>query len=48
MWRQRYSNEALYPCNGPVVAKLHSNSGKRRKEKKLMKRRPMQLEMRFN
>jgi hypothetical protein len=47
MWRQRYSNEALYPYNGPVVVKRHPNSGKR-KEKKLMKRRPMQLEMQFN
>jgi hypothetical protein len=44
MWRQRYSNEALYPYNGPVAIKRQaSRSPSKRRE--LIIRRPVQLKM---
>jgi hypothetical protein len=41
MWKQRYRNETLYPCNGPVAIKPRLIVGK----KKLIERRltPMEL-----
>lgn len=44
MWRQRYSNEALYPCNGPVAIKRRSGRSKS-KRKEFITRRPLQLKM---
>ena len=41
MWKQRYRNEALYPCNGPVAIKPRLASGR----KKLVKRRPMLMKL---
>lgn len=44
MWKQRYDNEALYPCNGPVAIKRRA-SRIQAKKKESMKRRPLQLKM---
>jgi hypothetical protein len=44
MRKQRYDNEALYPCNGPVVIKgRRRRNGSKRGE--LIIRRPVQLRM---
>jgi hypothetical protein len=44
MWRQRYSNEALYHCNGPVAFKRRRGRSKS-KRKEFIVRRPLQLKM---
>jgi hypothetical protein len=44
MWRQRYDNEALYPCNGPVAIKRKSCRGKSKRKESII-RRPVQLKM---
>jgi hypothetical protein len=46
MWRQRYSNEALYPYNGPVSTKRRRGRS-RSKRKESMIRRALQLKMQF-
>ncbi len=44
MWRQRYDNEALYPCNGPAVRKLRSCSMREQKSR-FAKVKAIQLKM---
>ncbi len=44
MRRQRYRNEASYPCNDPVVTRRPSGYG-RKKVNKPVPKKPVQLKM---